>query len=144
MTASHASPFAFAPDTSDFASVVASARFFMNPPRPHLTSMTRPEIPSANFLERIDAVMSGTLSTVAVTSRRGVEFFVRRATSLVWPIMPTPTFSRASRNSGFRKVGSEAGNGGEFIQGAAGVPEAASGHHRHDHPARRRERGENE
>jgi hypothetical protein len=38
-------------------------------PEPTFTSMTRASRPAASFFERIDAVMSGTESTVAVTSR---------------------------------------------------------------------------
>ena len=55
--------------TSDGASARASASVFMNAPSPHFTSSTRPPIPSAIFLLMIDAVMSGMLSTVPVTSR---------------------------------------------------------------------------
>ena len=55
--------------TSASASVRARASSFMNAPLPTFTSSTRPSIPSASFFERIDATMSGTHSTVAVTSR---------------------------------------------------------------------------
>ena len=41
----------------------------MKAPEPTFTSMTRASSPAASFFERIDAVMSGTESTVAVTSR---------------------------------------------------------------------------
>ena len=44
-------------------------RVFMNAPSPHFTSSTRPPMPSAIFLLMIEAVMSGMLSTVPVTSR---------------------------------------------------------------------------
>ena len=64
------SPLAVPTRTSDSASARASARVFMNAPRPHFTSITSPLIPSASFLLRIDAVISGMLSTVAVTSRK--------------------------------------------------------------------------
>ena len=50
--------------------MMSTPRFFMNAPRPHFTSSTKPPMPSAIFLLMIDAVMSGMLSTVAVTSRR--------------------------------------------------------------------------
>ncbi len=56
--------------TSELANARASSSVFMNAPRPTFTSSTRPSMPSASFLERIDAVMSGMDSTVAVTSRR--------------------------------------------------------------------------
>ena len=50
----------------------ASARsgVFMKAPGPDLTSKTRASAPSATFLERMEAVMRGMDSTVAVTSRR--------------------------------------------------------------------------
>ena len=55
------------------AMLVASSRepssVDMKAPEPVLTSITKPPMPSESFLLRIDAVMSGMLSTVAVTSR---------------------------------------------------------------------------
>ncbi len=56
--------------TSDSASARAVSGVFMNAPRPALTSRTSASMPSAIFLLMIDAVMSGMLSTVEVTSRR--------------------------------------------------------------------------
>ena len=47
----------------------ASSRFAMKAPSPVFTSSTSASIPSASFLERIEAVISGILSTVAVASR---------------------------------------------------------------------------
>ena len=41
----------------------------MKAPPPVLTSSTRPSIPSASFLDMIDAAISGIDSTVAVASR---------------------------------------------------------------------------
>jgi len=41
----------------------------MKAPFPVFTSITSASSPAASFLERIDAVMSGIDSTVAVTSR---------------------------------------------------------------------------
>ena len=41
----------------------------MNAPRPVFTSSTSASMPSAIFLLMIDALMSGMLSTVPVTSR---------------------------------------------------------------------------
>ena len=55
--------------TIDAASASASAADFMNAPSPHFTSSTSALLPSASFLLMIDAAMSGTLSTVPVTSR---------------------------------------------------------------------------
>ena len=42
----------------------------MNAPDPTFTSSTREEVPSAIFLDMIEEAMSGTDSTVPVTSRR--------------------------------------------------------------------------
>ena len=52
------------------ASSRARASSFMNAPRPCFTSSTRASMPSASFLDRIEAAMSGIDSTVPVTSRR--------------------------------------------------------------------------
>ncbi len=41
----------------------------MNAPSPALTSRTRPSIPSASFLDMIEAEIRGIDSTVAVASR---------------------------------------------------------------------------
>ena len=51
----------------------------MKAPEPILTSMTSACRPPASFLARIEAVISGMLSTVAVTSRMRVEAAVGRA-----------------------------------------------------------------
>ena len=55
------------------AMLVASSRAAfsvgMKAPEPVFTSMTRPCSPAASFFDRIEAVMSATDSTVAVTSR---------------------------------------------------------------------------
>ena len=63
-------PAPFAPFTRACASATASSRVFMNAPAPHLTSKTSVRAPSASFLERIEATMSGIEGTVPVTSRR--------------------------------------------------------------------------
>ena len=62
-------PAVFAPATSAFASATASSRVFMNAPLPHFTSKTSVCAPSASFLERMEATMSGIEATVPVTSR---------------------------------------------------------------------------
>ena len=62
-------PAACAVSTRECASARASAWAVMNAPLPVFTSMTSPCNPAASFLARIDAVMSGIDSTVAVTSR---------------------------------------------------------------------------
>ncbi len=51
------------------ASSRARSRVAMKAPRPTLTSSTRAAVPSAIFLDMIDDAMSGTDSTVPVTSR---------------------------------------------------------------------------
>ncbi len=55
--------------TKDSARARALASVFMNAPRPTLTSSTNASIPSASFFDRIEPVISGIDSTVAVTSR---------------------------------------------------------------------------
>ena len=47
----------------------ASSMLCMKAPEPVFTSITSASSPAARFLDRIEAVMSGTDSTVAVTSR---------------------------------------------------------------------------
>ena len=51
------------------ASARDSSRFSMKAPVPVFTSRTRPARPAASFFDRIEAVISGIDSTVAVTSR---------------------------------------------------------------------------
>ena len=51
------------------ASSRAPSSVGMKAPEPVLTSMTRPSRPAASFFDRIEAVISATDSTVAVTSR---------------------------------------------------------------------------
>ncbi len=55
--------------TSAAASSRARARSVMKAPVPVLRSMTMVSGPAASFLDMIEAVISGTQSTVAVTSR---------------------------------------------------------------------------
>ena len=69
ISASVRTPDRFPVSTSDRASRRESSTVFMNAPRPVFTSSTSASIPSAIFLLMIDAVMSGMLSTVPVTSR---------------------------------------------------------------------------
>ena len=68
-TALVGSPAPTATSTSASASSWASSRLVMNAPFPNFTSIANPSSPAASFFDRIDAVMSGTDSTVAVTSR---------------------------------------------------------------------------
>ena len=62
-------PAPLATSTSERASASASAMVCMKAPLPTLTSMISDWRPAASFLDRIEAVISGTESTVAVTSR---------------------------------------------------------------------------
>ena len=48
----------------------ACSRSVMKAPRPHFTSSTSAPIPSATFLEMIEAAIRGGEGTVPVTSRR--------------------------------------------------------------------------
>ena len=48
----------------------ASSSVFMNAPSPTFTSRTIASAPAASFFDMIDEAISGTMSTVAVTSRR--------------------------------------------------------------------------
>ena len=68
-SASQASPAPRATSTMLVASARASSRPARKAPEPTFTSMTSACGPAASFFERIEAVMSGMLSTVAVTSR---------------------------------------------------------------------------
>ena len=72
------------------ASLRACAGVFMNAPEPTLTSSTSASTPSASFFERIDAVMSGIDSTVAVTSRSEYSFLSAGTRRSVWPMSDTP------------------------------------------------------
>ena len=69
MIASVLTPEALPIATSDSASLRESASVFMNAPLPVLTSSTSASMPSAIFLLMIEALISGMLSTVPVTSR---------------------------------------------------------------------------
>ena len=100
MTASVRTPEARPVATSDSARRRESASVFMNAPLPVLTSSTSASMPSAIFLLMMDAVMSGMLSTVPVTSRRAYSFLSAGAISFVWPIIAQPTFASAAFISG--------------------------------------------
>ncbi len=81
------------------ASASASASERMNAPLPVLTSNTSASAPSANFFERMLAVMSGMDSTVAVTSRSA--YILRSAGTIrsLCPIIAKPASRRHARNS---------------------------------------------
>ena len=70
------SPAPLATSTRLVASSVASRLLAMKAPLPTLTSSTSDCSPAASFFDRIEAVISGTDSTVAVTSRIAVETLV--------------------------------------------------------------------
>ncbi len=97
--ASVASPLASAIRIRLSASVRACASVFMNAPRPTLTSSTSPFAPSAIFLLRIDAAISGTLSIVPVTSRSAYNRRSAGATSSVCPTKAHPVRRRTPRIS---------------------------------------------
>ena len=72
MSVSHAtvrSPASAATVDQALGERLAASRDPAKAPEPTLTSMTRASSPAASFFERIEAVMSGIESTVAVTSR---------------------------------------------------------------------------
>ena len=70
----------------------------MTAPLPVLTSRTSASSPAASFLERIDAVISGTQSTVAVTSRMAYRRRSAGAIRSLAPMIATPA-SRTTRRS---------------------------------------------
>ena len=144
ISASVLSPFARPLATIESASLRASSRVFMNAPRPHFTSMTNPVIPSAIFFDRIDAVMSGMLSTVPVTSAQGVQLFVGRRDLCRLADHRRPDRPEHGRELGDRQVDAKAGNRLELVERAARVAQTAAGHHWYDHAAGRRQRGEYE
>jgi hypothetical protein len=69
MSATVGRPWSAPISTIVVASSRAAARVFMKAPLPVLTSRTREPVPSAIFLLMIEEAMSGTDSTVPVTSR---------------------------------------------------------------------------
>ena len=62
-------PARFPRSTICSARIRASSIVFMNAPSPTFTSSTIASAPAASFFDMIDEAMSGTMSTVAVTSR---------------------------------------------------------------------------
>jgi hypothetical protein len=62
-------PAPLATSTMLFASARESSIFCMKAPVPVFTSMTSAPNPAASFFDKMEAVMSGIDSTVAVTSR---------------------------------------------------------------------------
>ena len=113
---------------------------FMNAPRPHFTSSTRASMPSAIFLLMIDAEISGMLSTVPVTSRSAYSFLSAGAISVGLTDQRAADSREGATELVQRQADAEAGNRLELVERAAGVAEAAAGHHRHDDAARGDER----
>ncbi len=93
-SASVRTPLRSAMPTSHVARWRASSVVFMNAPRPTLTSSTSAPMPSAIFLLRIDAQISGMLSTVPVTSRKAYSRRSAGAISSVWPMRTHPVWRR--------------------------------------------------
>ncbi len=90
------SPAPVATSTSARASASASSRAAMNAPEPVLTSSTSASRPSASFLDRIEATISGIDSTVPVASRTAYSRRSAGARSAVWPTIAQPA-SRTTR-----------------------------------------------
>ena len=92
-------PFACPVSTRACARARAAAAFAVKAPDPVLTSRTRASMPSANFLDRIDATIRSRLSTVPVTSRTAYSRRSAGAMSAVAPTMAQPTRRTMSCNS---------------------------------------------
>ena len=101
-------------------------------------------MPSAIFLLMIEAEISGMLSTVPVTSRSAYSCLSAGAISDVCPISAQPIVADRMPQLVERERGPEPGNGFELVECAAGMAEAAAGHHRHGRAARGDERRQDE
>ena len=97
-------PIALAVPTRLTAKASASLKVFIKAPFPHFTSKTRASEPSATFFERILEVISGTDSTVAVTSRIAYRRRSAGTISFVCPVMAKPVFSIKFLNSASVKL----------------------------------------
>ena len=89
-------PAPLATDTMLSARARPSSAVVINAPLPNVTSCTRPTRPAASFFDKMDEVMSGMLSTVAVTSRMAYRRRSAGARSAVAPMIAQPT-SRTTR-----------------------------------------------
>ena len=96
-------PFSAATATMLLANASECSWVGMNAPDPVLTSITKASNPAASFLESIEAVINGMLSTVAVTSLIAYKRRSAGANSEVCPMMATPTFLTTCLN--FAKSG---------------------------------------
>jgi len=77
--------------TSARASARAFSRVGMNAAAPNFTSSTSAPSPSASFLDRMDATISGMDGTVAVASRSAYSSLSAGTMRSVWPPMTHPT-----------------------------------------------------
>ena len=108
---------------------------FMNAPLPHLTSSTRALLPSASFLLITDAEISGMLSIVRGDVAQRVELLVGGGDvgGLADEAAAHLAQGGAELVQGQRHA--EPGNRLELVERAAGVPEPAARHLRHDDAA---------
>src|SRR4051794_5723093 len=97
MSARHGSALPRAVSTIAVASSRASPMLSMNAPEPTLTSMTSASRPAASFLDRIEATMSGSDSTVPVASRMAYRRRSAGASSPVWPTIAQPASATTAR-----------------------------------------------
>ncbi len=105
-----------------------------------LTSSTSACSPAASFLLRMLAVISGTLSTVAVTSRIAYSRRSAGARSAEAPTMAQPASRSVASSVSRRRLHGVAGQRLQLVQRAAGVAQAAAADHRH-HAAAGRDDG---
>src|SRR3954454_713386 len=97
MSARHGSAPPRAVSTIAVASSRASPMLSMNAPEPTFTSMTSASRPAASFLDRIEATMSGSDSTVPVASRMAYRRRSAGARSPVWPTIAQPASATTAR-----------------------------------------------
>ena len=115
-------------DSIASASTRASSIVFMNAPSPTFTSRTIAWAPAASFFDMIDAAISESWSTVAVTSRSPYSSLSAGTRSPVWPMIARPTSRTCATNSSRPQLGPIAGDRLELVERAAGVTEAAAAH----------------
>jgi hypothetical protein len=98
MSARHGRPLPTATSTIASASSRAASWSAMNAPEPVLTSITSASRPAASFLDRIEATISVSDSTVPVASRIAYRRRSAGASSAVWPTIAHPAFVTAARS----------------------------------------------
>src|SRR5918994_313858 len=81
------------------ARIWASSSVFMKAPSPTFTSSTIASAPEASFFDMMLAAISGTMSTVPVTSRSAYRRLSAGTRSAVWPMMASPTSRTCAMNS---------------------------------------------